>query len=280
MISMRCTLLPGMLAAVWLSGTGLSAQGTADPPLYSSPASYRLFNPATMGPRTSGCGRCEPLPCCNPGHPLDNPRGTGMDDPWRPPQVWPQTRYPVVPAYTRPSYGYYETSWRILPLCNPTPATAGPIYPVGYQWNQPGGSMPPAGPIPPAQLASPGQPGAVQEPPLPRPPVVPPAVQPAQERPPAAVPPAAIAPGANRDLTPPGGALPGGPPTTVPVVPLQPKKATPPTNELQPAPPKATPPAPGLRGPAQGATPSEFPQRSAMLDLQGEEAPEIRVQPF
>ena len=256
MISMRRTLLPGILAALWLSGPALSARGAADPPLYSSPASYRLFNPATMGPRTSGCGRCEPLPCCNPGHPLDNPRGTGMDDPWRPPQVWPQTRYPVVPAYARPSYGYYETSWRILPLCNPTPATAGPIYPVGYQWNQPAGSMPPAGPVSPAQSASPGQPGAVQEPPLPRPPVVPPAVQPAQERPPAAVPPAAI-----------------------PVVPLQPKKATPPTNELQP-PPKATPPAPGLRGPTQGAMPSEFPQRSAMLELQGEEAPEIRVQPF
>jgi hypothetical protein len=267
MISMRRSLLPGMLAALWLSHAGLSARGDADPPLYNSPASYRLFNPSTMGPRTSGCGRCEPLPSCNPGFFLNNPRGTGMDDPWRPPKIWPQTRYPVVPAYARPSYGYYETSWRVLPLCNPTPAAAGPIFPAGYQSNPSAGLMPPAGPTPPAQS---GQQGPVQEPPLPRPPVVPPAVQPAQPRPPAATPPAAV---------PPSG-LPGGPPTTVPTVPLQPQKATPPTNELQPPPPKATPPAPGLRGPAQGAIPSEFPQRSALLEPQGEEAPEVRVQPF
>jgi hypothetical protein len=270
MISMRRSLLPGMLAALWLSHLGPSVRGDADPPLYNSPASYRLFNPSTMGPRTSGCGRCEPLPACNPGFFLNNPRGTGMDDPWRPPKIWPQTRYPVVPAYARPSYGYYETSWRILPLCNPTPAAAGPIFPAGYQSNPSAGLTPPAGPTPPAQSGQSGQQGPVQEPPLPRPPVVPPAVQPAQQRPPAATPPAAVAPGG----------LPGGPPTTVPTVPLQPQKATPPTNELQPAPPKATPPAPGLRGPAQGAIPSEFPQRSAMLEPQGEEAPEIRVQPF
>jgi hypothetical protein len=264
MISMRRTLLPGMLAALWLGYQPPSAPGAADPPLYSTPASYRLFNPATMGPRTTGCGRCEPLPCCNPGHPLNNPRGTGMDDPWRPPHVWPQTRYPVVPAYVRPSYGYYETSWRILPLCNPAAAAAGPIFPPGWQSGQPPGSIPPAGPIPPAQS---GQPAA--EPPLPRPPVVPPAMQPAPERLPSATPP-------------PGGVLPGGPPTTVPTAPLQPQKATPPTNELQTQPPKATPPspAPGVRRPAQGAVPLDPTQRSAMLELQGEEPSEIRVEPF
>jgi hypothetical protein len=258
MISMRRTLLPGMLAALWLGSGGIGAAHAADPPLYNTPASYRLFNPTTMGPRTTGCGRCEPLPCCNPGCSLDNPRGTGLDDPWRPPHVWPQTRYPVVPAYTRPSYGYYETSWRLLPLCNPTPCTAGPVYPAGYQSSQPPASVPPAStaPVAPAQ-----QPAATQEPPLPRPPVVPPAVQPAQQGPPAAVPPAA-------------GGLPG--------VPLQPKKATPPTNELQPPPPKATPPAvPRLRGATpQGANPSDPLQREALLDLQGQETQEIRVQPF
>jgi hypothetical protein len=63
---------------------------------------------------------------------------------------------------------------------------------------------------------------------------------------------------------------------------LQPQKATPPTDELQPQPPKATPPAaaPGLKGPTQGMVPTEPSQRAAMLDLQREETPEIRVQPF
>jgi hypothetical protein len=271
MISMRRTLFPGMLAAVWLGVSGLCAwgQAQADPPLLNTPASYRLFNPSTMGPRTSGCGRCEPLPCSNPGCFLNNPRGTGSDDPWRPPHCWPQTRYPVVPAYTRPSYGYYETSWRILPLCNPTPSAAGPIYPAGYQSTSP--TAPPAGAVPQAQPGN--APGT-----LPRPPVVPPAGQPAQPGPPAATPPTANPPVPQPA---PAEAIPGGPPTAVPVVPLQPQKTTAPTNELQPSPPKATPPAnPARKGLNQGALPSNTPQRDAMLDLQGEEAPEIRVQPF
>jgi hypothetical protein len=255
MISMRRTLLPGTLAALWFGSLWRGNPCAADPPPCNSPASYRLFNPSTMGPRLPGCcGRNEPIPCCNPGRPLDNPRGTGMDDPWRPPQVWPQTRYPVVPAYTRPSYGYYETSWRVLPLCNREPAIAGPIYPAGWQSNQPGAPLQPPQPVP-------------EQGPLPRPPVVPPAVQAAPEGPPVATPPAAVPP--------------GGRPTTVPGVPLQPQKAMPPTNELQP-PPKATPPAPapGLRGLNQGAIPPEPMPRSAMLELRGDDAPEIRVQPF
>ena len=264
MISMKRTLLPGLLAALWLGASELTAFGQVEPPPVNSPASYRLFNTNTMGPRTS-CGRCDPVPWCNPGFFLNNPRGTGPDDPWRPPHCWPQTRYPVVPAYTRPSYGYYETSWRLLQLCNPTPTAAGPIYPAGYESNQQPGFNQPQGVTSPAS-ATPGQanppiPSPVQGPPLPRPPIVPPAVRPAQQGPPAAVPPAA-----------PGGA-------TVPTVPLQPQKEKPPTNELQPQPPKATPPATplGLR-PGTGAVPE--PQRDALLDLQGEQTPEIRVQPF
>jgi hypothetical protein len=259
MISIRRTLLPVMLAGLWLGNLCLGNLwlGTAraeDPSLYSSPASYRLFNTNTMGPRTPGCGRSEPLPCCNPGFVLDNPRGTGMDDPWRPPTKWPETRYPVVPAYMRPSYGFYETSWRVLPLCNPTPSTAGPVYPAGYSFNTPAQPVPAAQPAPPQT-------------PLPRPPVVPPAMIPAQPGAPAATPPGASAPVPSR---------------VVPPVPLQPQKATPPTNELQPQPPKATPPVPNPTQDRlkQGAVPVEPPQRSAMLELQGEEAPEVRVQAF
>ena len=149
MISMRRTLLPGMLATIGLGSLWSSIVSAADPPLCNTPASYRLFNPSTMGPRTSGCGRNEPLPNCNPGWFLDNPRGTGVDDPWRPPQKWPETRYPVVPAYTRPSYGFYETSWRVLPLCNPAPYVAGPLSPPNLAYHQP--PMPPVAPIPAQQ---------------------------------------------------------------------------------------------------------------------------------
>jgi hypothetical protein len=285
MISMRRTLLAGVLAALGSGSLGsgnlvLSARCFADPPSCNSPAAYRLFNTSTMGPGTAGCGRYEPIPCPNQGWFLNNPRGTGMDDPWRPPKIWPQTRYPVVPAYTRPSYGYYETSWRVMPLCNPAPAQAGPIFPAGYEMGTPPG-MQPAGPLAPPQSgqsgqpAQSGQPGAGQNPPLPRPPVVPPAVQPNQG------PPAATPPGANGQFLP-RDAVPGGPPTTVPNAPLQPQKSTPPTNELQPPIPKATPPAttPGLRNPTQGAVPNESPRRAAMLELEPEESPEIRVQPF
>ncbi len=194
MISMRRTLLPGMLATIGLGSLWSSIVSAADPPLCNTPASYRLFNPSTMGPRTSGCGRCEPVPCPNPGFFLDNPRGTGMDDPWRPPQKWPQTRYPVVPAYTRPSYGFYETSWRVLPLCNRVPNVAGPLSPPDLAYHQP--PMPPVAPIRSQQ--APAANGA--NPPLPRPPVVPPAVQASPQGPPAATPPAAKPLGPNGQM--------------------------------------------------------------------------------
>ena len=86
------------------------AECSADVTLPNTPAAYRLQNNAVADPRTAGCGR-GPLPPYNRGCWLNNPRGTGIDDPWRPPKVWPQTRYPVVPAYTRPSFGYFDTSW-------------------------------------------------------------------------------------------------------------------------------------------------------------------------
>ena len=162
MISMKRTLVAGVLATLGLGNLapgnlGLSPPCFADPPSCNSPAAYRLFNTSTMGPGTAGCGRYEPIPCPNQGWFLNNPRGTGMDDPWRPPKIWPQTRYPVVPAYTRPSYGYYETSWRVMPLCNPAPAQAGPIFPAGYEMSpQPG--MQPAGPLAPPQSGQAGQP--------------------------------------------------------------------------------------------------------------------------
>ena len=270
MISMRRTLLPGMLAAMGLGSLWSSIVSAADPPLCNTPASYRLFNPSTMGPRTSGCGRCEPIPCANPGFFLDNPRGTGVDDPWRPPQKWPETRYPVVPAYTRPSYGFYETSWRVLPLCNPAPYVAGPLSPANLAYHQP--PLPQIAPIPAQQ-----PPGANSaNPPLPRPPVVPPAVQASPGGPAAATPPAAKSPNPN------GQTAPGGVPTAVPPVPLQPQKPTEPTNELQPQVPKATPPTnpPRLRGPNQGGLPLDGPQRSAMLESPAQEETEIRVQPF
>ncbi len=277
MISMRRTLVPGVLAALGsgLVNLGLNQRSWADPPSCNSPAAYRLFNTST-GPGTATCGRYEPIPCVNPGWFLNNPRGTGSDDPWRPPTHWPQTRYPVVPAYTRPSYGFYETSWRVMPLCNPASAAAGPIYPIGYQTNPQPPLNQPAGPLQPTPAGQSGQTPPGQNPPIPRPPVVPPAVQPTQQGPPAATP-----PGVNGQFLPREG-VPGGPPTAVPTVPLQPQKSTAPTNELQPQPPKATPPAtaPGLRNPTLGSAPAESPRRSAMLDLQGEEAPEIRVQPF
>ncbi len=50
--------------------------------------------------------------------------------PWRPPKVWPQTRYPVVPAYTRPSFGYYETTWHVMCLPGTSPMTRTPTPPM------------------------------------------------------------------------------------------------------------------------------------------------------
>jgi hypothetical protein len=104
------------------------AQCSADITLPNTPAAYRLQNNAVADPRTAGCCR-GPLPPYNRGCWLNNPRGTGIDDPWRPPKVWPQTRYPVVPAYTRPSFGYYDTSWRVLSVCGDSPFPRTPPLP-------------------------------------------------------------------------------------------------------------------------------------------------------
>lgn len=138
----------------------------ADVTLPNTPAAYRLQNAAAADPRTAGCGRCEPLPPYNRGCWLNNPRGTGVDDPWRPPKVWPQTRYPVVPAYTRPSFGFYETSWRVLSVCGTSP------------WTR----IPPA-PVPPREPA-----------PTQRPATTAPAGSPSGSGPPRAVPPKAVPP--------------------------------------------------------------------------------------
>jgi len=125
MISMTRPLALGAL--VFAVATALCR---ADVTVPNCPAAYRLRNCAVEDPRTAGCGRCDPLPPYNRGFWLNNPRGTGMDDPWRPPKVWPQTRYPVVPAYTRPSYGFYETRWRVLPVCGTPPWTRTPPPPM------------------------------------------------------------------------------------------------------------------------------------------------------
>ncbi len=116
-----CIAIALALAPSWCRGEG-------------PPAWYRMYNEgAECTPRLPGCGRCEPIPPYNPGCSLENPRGTGVDDPWRPPHVWPQTRYPVVPAYTRPSFGYHETRWSILPVSDCYPViqrvTAAPPIP-------------------------------------------------------------------------------------------------------------------------------------------------------
>ncbi len=125
MSSMTRTLALGGLA---FAGAALACR--ADVTLPNSPAAYRLYNNAVVDPRTAGCGRCEPLPPFNRGLWLNNPRGTGVDDPWRPPKVWPQTRYPVVPAYTRPSFGFYETRWRVISVCGTPPWTRTPPVPM------------------------------------------------------------------------------------------------------------------------------------------------------
>jgi len=124
MNSMTRTLALGGLVAA-----AATARCPADSMVPNSPAAYRLYNAAVVDPRTAGCGRCEPVPPYNRGFWLNNPRGTGVDDPWRPPKVWPQTRYPVVPAYTRPSFGFYETRWRVLSVCGNTPLTRIPPAP-------------------------------------------------------------------------------------------------------------------------------------------------------
>jgi hypothetical protein len=108
---------------------GAVARCSADVTLPNTPAAYRLQNCAVAEPQTAGCGR-GPLPPYNRGFWLSNPRGTGIDDPWRPPKVWPQTRYPVVPAYTRPSFGFYDTRWRVLNVCGDLPYARTPPVPA------------------------------------------------------------------------------------------------------------------------------------------------------
>jgi hypothetical protein len=92
---------PLFLGAFVIAATAACCR--ADVTCPNSPAAYRLHNNAIEDPRAAGCGRPDQLPPHNRGFFLNNPRGTGVDDPWRPPRVWPQTRYPVVPAYSRPS---------------------------------------------------------------------------------------------------------------------------------------------------------------------------------
>ncbi len=168
MISMTRTLAMGGLVFA-----GVAGACRADVTVPNSPAAYRLHNCALAEPRTAGCGRYDPLPPYNRGFWLNNPRGTGVDDPWRPPKVWPQTRYPVVPAYTRPSFGFYETRWRVLSVCGTSPYTRTPPYPM-----------------PPAALPAPAQrPAAATRGTTPAP-----VRTPAEATPPRAVPPKATPP--------------------------------------------------------------------------------------
>jgi hypothetical protein len=178
MIAMTRALVLGALVIA-----AAAARCPADVTLPNSPAAYRLHNCAIAEPRTAGCGRCDPLPPYNRGFFLNNPRGTGMDDPWRPPRVWPQTRYPVVPAYARPSYGYYETGWRVLPVCGTPPWVRTPPIPE-----------------PPPALPAPTQRPAVATPASgPRPAASPNANTP-ESGPPRAVPPKATPPRRNEAL--------------------------------------------------------------------------------
>jgi len=178
MIAMTRALVLGALVIA-----AAAARCRADAMCPNSPAAYRLHNSAIAEPRTAGCGRCDPLPPYNRGFFLNNPRGTGMDDPWRPPRVWPQTRYPVVPAYARPSYGFYETRWRVLPVCGTPPWVRTPPVPQ-----------------PPPALPAPAQrPSAATPAPGPRPAASPNANTP-ESGPPRAVPPKATTPHRNEAL--------------------------------------------------------------------------------
>jgi hypothetical protein len=129
----------------------------ADITLPNTPAAYRLQNNAVADPRSAGCCR-GPLPPYNRGCWLNNPRGTGIDDPWRPPKVWPQTRYPVVPAYTRPSFGYYDTSWRVLNVCGDSPYTRTPPLPGPTVQAPAAPAQRPATKTPPADSGNPSEP--------------------------------------------------------------------------------------------------------------------------
>jgi hypothetical protein len=208
------------------------------------------------------CDRFIPLPPHNPGCTCLNLPGTGKDDPWRPPKVWPQTKYPVVPAYTRPSYGYFETSWRVLSVCGAVPAV--PQSTLGV--------APP--PVPTAYAASP-TPIPVTPP---RNPATAPQPAPAQVQPPETV--------APTTPLPPRGPVQTGPPkATAPVYPLKPRRP----QTVAPAPGQPiTPPAGNKQGALeyeppirnQGALEFKPAVQSTPASPDNFEMPDIAVRPF
>jgi hypothetical protein len=236
-------LVSSLCLAVWWSAP-CPADGPS-PPIVWVPAP-----PAPGCPPT--CDRYVPLPPHNPGISWYNLLGTGKDDPWRPPKVWPETRYPVVPAYTRPSYGYYETSWRVLSVCGAVPAV--PESTLGVTPPPPPGSYVSPAVAPPTRPA----PAATTIP---------------QTGPPATQPAPVVVP----QVTPPIQAPPGGPQTGPP-------RATPPVVRPRPRRPQAVAPAPGPQvvpppNKPQGALEFEMPVRTTMANPANEE-PEIAVRPF
>jgi hypothetical protein len=159
----------------------------------TSPAAERLAN-TSFGCAPTSCPRTgPPLPPFNPGKWYNNPLGTGRDDPWRPPHKWPNTRYPVVPAYAQPNYGYFETTWREIPVAHrclaqvpaptPWPSLPTPTRPPaapGAPQTAPGGlprETPPEAPVqgppaasPPPDATAPARPPAAGTPPKATPP--------------------------------------------------------------------------------------------------------------
>jgi hypothetical protein len=250
------TLLSGfVLSALWC--TVSSADG---PMVVCVPAPPPPGVPPT-------CDRFVPLPPHNAGCTIFNLPATGKDDPWRPPKVWPQTKYPVVPSYTRPSYGYYETSWRVLCVGGTAPA------PVQASL----GVAPP--PVPNAYAVQPTPAPAVTPRPTP-PQVTPPQAQP-QVQPPQATQPAPTIQGPQTVVPPPGQQPQFGPTQTGP------PKATPPVYPLKPRRPQTVAPAPGPQvnpPPAgkQGANLFDVPSRTAneTTDNDKFEMPDIAVKPF
>ncbi len=188
-----------MLTAALLIAAGLNSPNVcrADGPWFAGASMQRLRNDYADGPYPSGCGRPGCVPAYNPGCWSHNPPGTGADDPWRPPHYWPQTRYPVVPAYTRPSFGYYETSWRLLPVqtcsaCGGMPATLGAYPPQQPLLQQqpvqpkvPAAVPPVPAAVPPAQSETPAAPVSPQNAvPVPQEPLPKPEAAPKREAPP------------------------------------------------------------------------------------------------
>jgi hypothetical protein len=256
------TFLSGLLVSAWC--TVCAADG---PPVVWVPQPPPPGIPPT-------CDRFVPLPPHNAGCALFNLPSTGKDDPWRPPKVWPQTKYPVVPSYTRPSYGYYETSWRVLCVGGTAPAPVQSTL----------GIAPP--PVP--SVAQPTPASAV----TPRPSTqqtAPPQAQP-QVQPPQASPPQ---PGGPQQ---PGAQVPQTivPPVTQPapqIGPTQtgPPKATPPSSPfpLKPRRPENVAPAPGPqvnppRADKRGANLFDVPTRTANETTNNDnfEMPDIAVKPF